>query len=384
LLGAARRRRPPLPLLPAALLFLAPAFWPAAPGSAAPAPRRLAAMEPGHLAAFADPGRLWGDGIERAIEEAFRAHFRTRIIGGRVMNVRMPFAKNNERSMLVEGRLDVVGGGKGSPQALWPAIDALLDSEDFARYVRALSDGTEQVIVFDLERRSWESSRDFALIARMRAGLYPGLPHRPHVLVSGSGITEADVYNYIYAVGRIGVDCSGFVWNVLAHAAGRGGANLARLLGPSMGVPRGRDPAWYAGTVFFNSANPNLAPVEDVIANLRPADVILFRGPDGRMSHSAIIQSVDFARGVIRYLQSTDMALQEERGAHESFIHFDPARPYLSLRDPSLRWTKQRRAAFLGEPDCPFGDDGGRYRAFEEFGGGRVVRLRLMERLRFN
>ena len=343
----------------------------------------LSAADVNHLATFADPSRLWGDGIERVIEEAFRSHFRTRIIGGRVMNIRMPFAMNNERSMLLDTRLDVVGGGKGNPDALWPVIENLLDSEDFARYVQALSNGREQVIIFDLQHRTWESSRDFMLIARMRAGIYPGLPHRPHVLVSGNGVSEADVYNYLYSVGRIGVDCSGFVWNVLAYVARRGGVDLGRLLGPSMGVPRGRDPAWYAGTVFFNSRNPNIIPVENRIAGLRPADVILFRGPDGQMSHSAIIQSIDFTRGVIRYLQSTDMATQEERGVHESFVYFDPARTYLPLCYEGHRWTKRREAAFVGEPLCPFVDDGNRFRAFGEFGGGRIVRLRVISQLRF-
>jgi len=347
------------------------------------APVASAAADAGHLAAFADPSRVWGDGVERVIEEAFRAHFRTRIIGGRIMNVRMPFAMNNERSALLDTRLDVVAGGKGNPQTLWPVIERLLDSPDFARFTETLSDGREQVIIFDLQHRTWESSRDFYLIAGMRAGRYPGLPHRPHVLVSGNGVTEADVYNYLYAVGRIGVDCSGFVWNVLVHVARRGGVDMPRLLGPSMGVRRGVDPAWYAGTVFFNSRNPHLVPVEDRIANLRPADVILFRGPDGQMSHSAIIQSVDFTNGVIRYLQSTDMAQQEERGVHESFIRFDPGRTYLFLCDPALYWTKQRRAAFVGEPDCPFPNDGERYRAFRELGGGRVVRLGFISRLRF-
>jgi len=344
-----------------------------------------ASADPVRLAAFADPARVWGDGVERALEEAFRAHFRTRIIGGRIMNVRMPFAMNGERSALVDGRLEAVGGGKGSPAALWPAIDRLLSSADFAAYVAALSDGREQVVIFDLETRSWETSRDFLLVSRMRAGAYPGLPHRPHVLVSGGGVSEADVYNYLHAVGRVGVDCSGFVWNALAHVARAGGVDLGRALGPSMGVPRGRDPAWYAGTGFFNSRNPNLEPVDDRIENLRPADVILFRGPDGQMSHSAIIQSVDFERGVVRYLQSTDFAERDERGVHESFLRFDPERAYLSLGsdDPSLVWEKRRRAAFLGEPDCPFQNDGLRYRAFPDLGGGRVVRLRLVERLLF-
>ncbi|MCL2600429.1 MAG: peptidoglycan endopeptidase [Treponema sp.] len=356
-----------LPLLAAAILALA----------------LFTAADANHLAAFSDPSRIWGDGVERVLEEAFRAHFRTRIIGGRVMNIRMPFAMNDERSTLLDTRLDVVAGGKGNPETLWPIIERMLDSDDFAYYIETLSDGREQVIIFDLQHRTWESSRDFNLIARMRAGQYPGLPHRPHVLVSGNGVSEADVYNYLYSIGRIGVDCSGFVWNVLVHVARRGGLDMARMLGPSMGVRRGVDPAWYAGTVFFNSRNPNIVPVEDRIANLRPADVMLFRGPDGQMSHSAIIQSIDFTLGVIRYLQSTDMAQQEERGVHESFVHFDPARTYLTLCDPSHRWTKQRRPAFIGEPICPFANDGERYRAFAEFGGGRVVRLRFVSQLRF-
>jgi len=358
--------------LTAALLAAALALPFAAPAWARP---------PGEtLAYFADPSRLWGDGIEAVLEEAFRRHFRTRVIAGRVMNVRMPFAMNNERSVLLGGRLYAVSGGKGSPAALWPVIDGLLASPDFARYAAALSDGTEQVIIFDLNLRTWESSRDPGLLAGMRGGPYPGLPHRPHVLVTGGGVSEADVYNYLHAVGRVGVDCSGFVWNVLVHTARRGGVDLARLLAPSMGVPPGRDPAWYAGTVFFNSANPHLSAVSYSLANLRPADVILFRGPDGRPAHSAVIQSVDFERGVIRYLQSTDMAGSGERGVHDSFIRFDPARPYVALSYPGLDWSKRRYAPFPGEPECPFGDDGSRFRAF---GGGRVVRLRAMEGLRF-
>jgi len=343
----------------------------------------VAAAETDFLAAFSDPSRIWGNGIEMVLEQAFRDHFRTRIIAGRVMNVRMPFTMNYERSMLLDERLDVVAGGKGSTTVLWPIIDGLLASDDFALYARTLSDGNEQVVIFDMEKRSWESSRDFRLIAEMRAGLYSGLPHRPHVLVSGNGIDETDVYNYLHVVGRVGMDCSGFVWNALAFVARRGGVNLGRILGPSMGVPRGGDPAMYAGTVFFNSRNPNIVSVNDKIANLRPADVILFRGPDGQMSHSAIIQSVDFEKGIVRYFQSTDIAGPEERGVHESFVHFDPANPGVSLGDTSLRWTKMRLPPFAGESEGEFGDDGARFRAFAELGGGRVVRLRAMGSLKF-
>jgi hypothetical protein len=96
------------------------------------------------------------------------------------------------------------------------------------------------------------------------------------------------------------------------------------------------------------------------------------------MAHAAIIQSIDFRNGVIRYLQSTDEAPLLERGVHESFIYFDPANPAASLKDPDLHWTQKRFAPFPGEKDSPFSDDGERYRAFSEFGGGKVVRMRAL------
>ena len=335
----------------------------------------LSALEVNHLAAFSDPARIWGNGVERVIEEAFRACFRTRIIDGRVMNIRMPFAMNNDRDLLSETRWEFVHGGKGTPDMLWPIIDDILASEDFARFVQTLGNGREQVIEFDIPNRRWHSSRDHADIARMRAGLYQGLPHRPLVLVTGGGIEEADVYNFLYSIGHVGMDCSGFVFFVLSHIARQGGLNLGNALRRVIGVPRGADPALFVGTSFFNSRNRYIDAVNDSIINLRPADVLLFRNATGGMSHAAIIQSINFEKGIIRYLQSTDEAPQYERGVHDSFIYFDPARPYVSLNDPSLIWTKQRHAPFPGENPSPFSNDGERYRAF---GGGRVVRLNIL------
>jgi hypothetical protein len=132
------------------------------------------------------------------------------------------------------------------------------------------------------------------------------------------------------------------------------------------------------GTAFFNSKSSQIIAVEDEIRNLKPADILLFRSSDGAMSHSALIQSVDLSAGLIRYLQCTDEAPLAERGAHESFIYFDPENPRASLRDPALRWTQKRYAPFPGEKDSPFSDDGERYRAFPEQGAGRVVRLRIL------
>jgi hypothetical protein len=93
------------------------------------------------------------------------------------------------------------------------------------------------------------------------------------------------------------------------------------------------------------------------------------------MVHSAIIQSVDMRKGIVRYLQSTDEAPLNERGVHESLIYFDSAHPETALSDPSLVWSQNRYPPFPGEQASAFSDDGERYRAY---GGGRVVRLRVL------
>ena len=331
-----------------------------------------------HLASFADPSRLWGNGIERVIEEAYRQCFRTRIIDGRIMNIRLPFAENNERDILLETGWEFYGGGKASPDELWPIIEEILDSEPFKEYTTALSSGRERVFIFDIAGQSWSYSTDLFDIARMKAGSYRGLPHRPYVLTTGRGALESDVYNYLYSIGHVGIDCSGFVWYVLSYIGSQGGIDLGRTLSADIGVPRGADPSWYVGTAYFNSRSSQILAVDGQIRNLRPADILLFRNSDGAMAHAAIIQSIDFTRGIIRYLQCTDEAPLDERGVHDSYIYFDPANPSISLSDPSLRWTQKRFAPFPGEKDSPFSDDGERYRAFTELGGGRVVRLRAL------
>jgi len=288
----------------------------------------------------------------------------------------MPFAQNNERDIFTEEEWGFVGAGKGSPAFLWEHINRLLDSEDFKHYTEVLSDGREKVIIFDLPSQTWTYTRDLFYMARMRAGAYQGLLHRPHVLHSGRGLEESDVYNYLYAVGLVGMDCSGFVWHILSYIAAAGGVDLGRTLSRVLGVRDGHDPALYVGTSFFNSRSDQIISVNDQIRNLRPADIMLFRAEDGGMGHAAIIQSINFTTGVIRYLQCTDEAPLAERGAHESFILFNPANPNVSLADPSLTWTKRRYPPFPGERASAFSDDGLRYRAFPGLGGGRVVRLR--------
>jgi hypothetical protein len=290
----------------------------------------------------------------------------------------MPFAQDHERDALTEGDWGFVGGGKGNPALLWDWINEVLETDDFKTYADTLSDGKEKVIIFDLPGQSWTVSRDLFDIGRMKAGSYRGLPHRPYVLSSGRGIEDTDVYNYLYCVGRVGMDCSGFVWHVLVYVAAAGGMDLGRTLGRALGVRKGEDPSYYAGTWFYNSRSSQIAAVKDELKSFRPGDIILFRSKDGQMAHSAIIQSINAETGVIRYLQSTDEAPLAERGVHESFIHFDPAHPERSLADPSLQWTQARYPPFPGEKAGPFSDDGERYRAYPEHGAGRVVRIKAL------
>ena len=332
------------------------------------------------LSAFSQASTDWGDGIEAIIEQAYRACFRTYIIAGKVMTLHLPFAENNERSELAGANLAVPWGGKGDPLGIWDQIDALIASPDFTAYTAALSDGREKIVQFDLASRTWSVNRDWFAIDQMKSGVYPGLPHRPAVLTKSRGITPPDIYNYLYSVGRVGVDCSGFVWYVLTSVARAGGLDLNRAFSRYLGAARPSSAAWYIGTWFFDPRNKNLEVVKDEVRNLRPLDIIVFRGEDGLTAHSAIIQSVDPAGGTIRYLQSTDVAEQNDRGVHESRITFDPANPSISLKDPALVWHQRRSAPFPGET-ADFWDDGQRYRAFPQYGGGFVVRLKMMRKL---
>jgi hypothetical protein len=330
------------------------------------------------LEAFADPAAVWGEGIEAEIERAYRESFRTYVVDGEIMTLRMPFAQNFERQELAGTELVIHGDGKADPELLWKKIDSILESGDFQRYLEALRDGREKVIVFDLPTQSWRSSRGLFDLAGMKAGAYRGLPHRPYVYVTGDGVEPTDVYNYLYGVGRVGMDCSGFVWHILSSVAASRGLDLGRTLARTLGVRGGKDPSFYVGTEFFDSNSRRLLEVVDEIRNLKPGDIMLFRSRDGRAGHSAVIQSIDFDHGVVRYLQSTDEAPQLSRGVHDSHIYFDPDRPEARLSDPSLQWSQERFAPFPGEYASAFSNDGERYRADFGEGGGKVVRLRAM------
>jgi len=371
--------RPPLSSILSALILLALAAPRLAAYDASGNPR-LSRQDEARLSAFSDPAHEWGSGVEAIIERAYRNCFRTYIFSGRVLTLRMPFAQNKERSELAADELEVLGGGKADPAALWADVDALFSTYDFRAYVAALSDGKRKGISFDLAARSWSVVLDRFYIERMESGDYPGLPNKPFVLSAGRGPTVPDLYNYAYCIGRLGMDCSGFVWNALKAIARAGGLDLDRALRRVAGAPRSSVAPLYVGTSFFDPRNKAVEEVEDRVAELRAGDVILFRGEDGEPLHSSIIQSIDLAAGRIRYLQSTDEAPLEERGVHESFIIFDPARPDASLRDPALVWTQRREATFPGELLSAYRDDGERYRAVKG-GGGTVVRVRALEKV---
>ncbi|MFZ4614843.1 MAG: peptidoglycan endopeptidase [Rectinemataceae bacterium] len=345
-----------------------------------------AAAQAGIAVDLNDLAERWGKGVEASIESAYRACFRTFVIGGRIVSIRIPFGENNDRAELAESDLSVQGGGKADPKLLWEAIAALIASPDFGTYADALGDGNEKAIVFDLSKRSWEVSRDLWLVARAKAGLYPGLPHKPVVLSTGEGIDSAAVYDYLFAVGGLGMDCSGFVWHSLNAVARAGGLDLPRALGRQSGGSRIYYAAPYIGTWFFTPKNKAFELVDEKIANLRPADIIVFRDREGKPVHSSVIQSIDRKAGLIRYLQSTDEAPRDLRGVHESFIEFPPDNPQLRLGDPEVLWGQLRESAFAGEPSSAFTDDGTRFRAWTnegvykgtKRGGGFVVRLKAL------
>ncbi len=331
-----------------------------------------------NLTKFSSPEVEWGNGIEAVIEEAYRECFKTYIIDGRVFTIRLPFAENNERGELVDEKLIVKGGGKAGANDLWLEINDLLKSADFQYYTSILGDNREKLINYNLDSRTWTVSRDLLSVARMKADAYPGLPHQPLVYSDGRGINTTDIYNYIYCVGRLGIDCSGFVWQILSSVAERCGVNLSRTLASSLHAASPSSAHLYFGTWYFNSKKKEVLKISDSIANLKPLDLILFRGDNGEIVHSSVIQSVNFESGIIRYLQSTDEAPPDERGVHESFIIFNPEITDISLKDMSLVWTQKRNPPFKGERASGFINDGERYRAFPDYGGGKVVRIKAL------
>jgi hypothetical protein len=315
--------------------------------------------------------------VEELIEKVFLGYFRDYTIAGRRMSLRMPFALNDERE---SGRFEQLfyKEGKGVPEDLWPYIDSVLASAAFKRYTAQIASPGEKAVVFNLARRSYAVSRDRHLVDALGRDAYPGTPTRIFVRRSEAELTEADVYNYLYAVAAVGVDCSGFSYHLHEVLAKVYGVDLNRLLARGLKA----DPRLVrngVGLYFFDPASGYTEPVADRIVNLRPGDMILYRGSDGKLKHSAVIQSIDFEKGIIRYMQSTDWALEAERGVHLSMIRFEPERARESLRHYTVRWLQQVRPPFEGEEEPrDWLTDGDRYLWYTAAGGSLVVRPRYL------
>ena len=323
--------------------------------------------------------------LERIVEAAYSRCFRTFRVAGRDLVLRVPFGQNGERTGSPGFRQQIYLGGKGDPADIWSEIERLLGSPEFDSYVGRLRQPGDKVIVFNLEKRRVSVFSDAELAAVLGKGPYPGTRTRVFVLKADSGISVADVYNYLYCIGSVGLDCAGFIYNLQKAIAAAFDVDLDRRLAALFGTAVEKLPQ-IIGLWFFDPESSNSEKVPDTIENLRPGDAILFRGRvPGKgiwYRHSALIQSVDFEHGLIRYFQCTDWAPEEQRGVHESWVRFDPGNPKISLRSPDLEWTQIIQPTFEGETPLRYWrNDGHRYRSYQEAGGSVVVRLKIIKAL---
>ncbi len=299
--------------------------------------------------------------LERKIEEAFQSYLKEFTIGGKELLIRIPFGMQGERFP----EQQFIKGGKGTPEELWPIIQQELASEKFAEYIEMLSLPGRKLVLFDLPERSIEFIFDPETIDSIPCGdkAYP------IEIKQAAGFCEIDVYNYLYTMG-IGVDCSGFTFNILR--------SIGLLYGVDLVEKFDMEPI-YIGNWIFNPWNVQI--VEDRIPNLRPGDIIQFHSWIRQFDHSAIIGSIDFEKGEIVYYQTSDwIADRKERGPHASRILFDPAYSERRISDPDIVWDKRFGEAFVGEPYI-YADTGDWYRYSIIRGGGRVVRFNAITNL---
>ena len=319
--------------------------------------------------------------LEYIIEKAYQRCLRTYEIKEKAIVLRIPFGQNGERQGSPKFYQYIYLGGKGDPEDIWPQVDSLLASVEFAEYLDRISQPGEKLILFDLEEKNYSIYDDKQLIEAMKEGPYPGTRVRVFVLKRDSSISEVDIYNYLYCVGAVGMDCSGFIYYIQKSIARAYGIDLDGILAIVWNSSLKNVPK-LLGLWFFKPEEGNVERVDDKISNLRPGDIFLFKGRGYIFRHSAVIQSIDLHRGVIRYVQCTDWAPQRERGVHESFIYFDPAQPGISLKDEALEWSQKINPTFIGEVPLRFWkDDGDRYRSYMEAGGSVIVRLKLIKEI---
>jgi len=313
--------------------------------------------------------------IEQVIDNKFEQYFRKVSFDGKEITLNMPFGETGERSVKDSYDQRFYYSGKGSPGELWEITENILNSSKFKGYISELEKRGEKVVVFDLKKQKYDTSKDKKLVSKVKSGKYPGNDTLVYVYKKEGLVSEEDIYNYLYCIGGVGTDCSGFVYNVEKEIALRKGINLDDILSKKLGVDPERLPI-YVGTGLYTPEQGYTESVEDNIVNIRAGDIILFRGKEGKVKHSAVIQSVDKSKGIIRYMQSTDWAPQEDRGVHESLIMFDPENSNISLKDKSLVWKQKILPAFKGEQAIGWRNDGERYRAYNEYGGGIIVRFK--------
>ena len=314
--------------------------------------------------------------VEQTIERKFQEYFKSYSIDGKNITLNMPFGQNGERSKNMGYEQRISYDGKGDPKDLWNVVDKVVKTGRFNTYISELKAPEEKVVVFDLKTQKYNISKDKKLISQMRNGKYPGNDSLVYVYKKDGSLGEEDVYNYLYCLSSVGSDCAGFVYNIQKAIAYEKGINLDEILAKKWGVRQDKLPI-YVGERFYNPEYGCTERIDDKISNIRAGDVISFRGNDGKIKHYAVIQSVDMEKGEIRYFQCTDWALPEERGVHESLIKFNPENPNASLKDKSLIWTQEIQPTFKGEEVVCWKTDKDRYRAYPEYGGSVIVRLKL-------
>jgi hypothetical protein len=317
-----------------------------------------------------------GIDTEQAINDKFQEYFKTYTIEGEDIALNMPFGENGERSKDSDYNQTFYYSGKGDPSDLWNIIDRVVESSRFMEYVSEVKKEGEKVVIFDLKKKKFDISIVKSLISQVKNGKYPGNDSLVYVYKKDNFLEKEDVYNYLYCIEGVGVDCSGFVYKIQKQIAAERGINLDQILAGKLGVNPSKL-SFYVGTTIYNPERGYTEIIEDRIDNIRSGDIILFRGKEGEIKHSAVIQSVDKNNGIIRYLQCTDWAPQEERGVHESLITFNPENPSISLKDKSLVWNQEIKPTFIGEQAISWKNDGDRYRAYREYGGGMIVRFKL-------
>ncbi len=311
--------------------------------------------------------------VESIVERAYQLYFRETAAGGKRFLLRIPFGQRNER---FSGQ-KIFMSGKGDPKSLWQKIRELLKEPGFAEYQEALLQPGRKLVLFNLPRKSYQTFSNEQEMEKTKAR-FKGNDLYPYEIKEDSSLSLIDIYNYLYCLGRVGVDCSGFSFYLQRFIALQYGIDLCEEIAKEWRVKSKDVPSWI-GTWYYNRWNTER--VDDKIINLRPGDLILF--PDRRrpVVHSAVIRSIDLPRGSVRYVQCTDWVFnREERGPHASAVFFDRLFPEKSLSDPSLIWVQKLGPVFEGET-CPYGnaDDGFRYRLSSH--RGKVVRLKRVAEL---